>query len=582
MKYLTVFCALLASIFIVKSAQADFFDDNDFDGSDLSVCADAFGASSDQSNYHAACDFILDGDVDLVDLRAFAARFGKKNCYPPAAVGEVGPEGGTVEVTDNNSSAYGTIAVIPVDALSEITVITIATVESPPNGPGNNLSQLTNFAPPEIFQKKISVFLEYPDDDSDGVIDGTVSPETDVAVFQYDENGETWTVFPPDSIDTTRNNIRIDSAYFSTWSCGLSSIDPSIPENSGEPLKYVSLVGVTYSDDLEISVGGMTTYFKERTPDGIEMGVPPLPAGTYPVSIKIGNVIYDTLELEVLELSPAPDTPGEHIFEIQQKSLQLIDILIGSGELTQSQIDELSEAKTELENFNIAIPIETLTIIEAALYRDNMLQHLENSIANLEGNLQASEADSPIQLMDTGNCTYGSGLPEEYFEDNKFLASDSVGAILSINLEAGVYGLLFSTGLFVTKAIEVDWKEEAADYQCEDGEFCSIHKCNYTTGKCYFEGALIDEPCQDGIACTSNSKCTADGKCVGTPDHSICGGQDIYDADCNYGICDPYSGCIDTRFEPSGLAGGCDDGDTCTNNDRCDGAGNCIGDSICL
>ena len=579
MKYLTVFCALFASIFIVTSAQAEFFDDSDFDGSDLSVCADAFGAGSDQSNYHAACDFILDGDVDLVDLRAFAARFGKTNCYSPAAIGEVGPEGGAVEVTDPDSPIYGTRAEIPAGALLLDTVITIAAVPSPPGTPGNGSSHLAIFEPSVNFEKEVIVYLNYPDVDNDGVIDETNSSETGVSVCQYDENTNTWMVFPPDYLDTLQNRIGVDTRVLSTWSWGLGSADMTLSDNSAEPFQYINIVGLAFSEGMEVTVGDQVVSSSENPDQQIEFQAPALSPGRYPVKVKLGNIIYSGLELEVLELSLPPEVPGAYFIQIKSTLIELIDILISTGELSAEEAQQLSEQKTTLLDAEGSFLTQTTVLIEAALYRDGFLALLEDMLSVLQQQETPSlQGINPnVFLTEQHTCKYGQDGGIEYVQDGLNLLRDMVYITVAVFTSEVHWGSFtaIATGNTYQDMVGFSAKIREADQQCPIENACEWTKCDYWNGACITGSFADNTACDDGISCTLNDRCV-NGSCTGFPDDNLCGGQDFYDADCDYGRCDPSAGCIDTRFEPSGLAGGCDDGIACTVNDHCDGAGNCL------
>lgn len=107
MKKLIIFLCLTTHILIYGNSEAGFYDDNDFDGSDLVDFISAYGSLTNSPNYNAECDFGNDGDVDIVDLTKVAALFGRINMEMPDATGEVGAEGGTI------SSENGLSVIIP-------------------------------------------------------------------------------------------------------------------------------------------------------------------------------------------------------------------------------------------------------------------------------------------------------------------------------------------------------------------------------------------------------------------------------------------------------------------------------------
>lgn len=71
--------------------------------------------------------------------------------------------------------------------------------------------------------------------------------------------------------------------------------------------------------------------------------------------------------------------------------------------------------------------------------------------------------------------------------------------------------------------------------------------------------------CDDGNACTTRTVCTLDGACVGEPVH--CDDDNI----CTTDLCFADSGCA---FQPNDNV--CDDGNSCTDNDRCNNH-QCVG-----
>jgi hypothetical protein len=100
----------------------------------------------------------------------------------------------------------------------------------------------------------------------------------------------------------------------------------------------------------------------------------------------------------------------------------------------------------------------------------------------------------------------------------------------------------------------------------------------------------VDANCDDGDACTAD-RCDRDlcGLCSSTPNYDpatdCCDPasgaiQSLSDDDpCTApGVCNESTGQVTFPPAPSGTA--CDDGNTCTNNDRCNGAGICVGTSV--
>ncbi len=100
---------------------------------------------------------------------------------------------------------------------------------------------------------------------------------------------------------------------------------------------------------------------------------------------------------------------------------------------------------------------------------------------------------------------------------------------------------------------------------------CLIGACNPSTGVCESVSANEGGGCSDGDLCTTNDTCSI-GLCEGT--FVDCSGLD--DA-CNLGVCVTSTGfCEQVAVNE---AGGCDDGDLCTENDACAG-GLCEGSLV--
>ena len=98
---------------------------------------------------------------------------------------------------------------------------------------------------------------------------------------------------------------------------------------------------------------------------------------------------------------------------------------------------------------------------------------------------------------------------------------------------------------------------------CSSGDFCIKGKCSITTGKCTYT-PLVAVPCNDGNACTvdeicKNEQCT--GKAATCDDNNKCTNDK----------CDPKKGCVHDS-----AAGSCDDNSKCTEKDACKN-GACVG-----
>ncbi|MBX3026954.1 hypothetical protein KF840_18765 [bacterium] len=98
---------------------------------------------------------------------------------------------------------------------------------------------------------------------------------------------------------------------------------------------------------------------------------------------------------------------------------------------------------------------------------------------------------------------------------------------------------------------------------CNDGNSCTTDTCSADGLECLY--AVIQGACSDGNACTVGDVCVA-GVCVGGA-AANCDDN----SPCTLDTCLPASGCLHVP-----VTAACDDGNTCTSNDRCV-AGVCVG-----
>ncbi len=74
---------LSLTFFFITNAHASFYEDNDFDGTDLAALAAAYGSAKGNPNYNPYADLNFDGRVDDSDLGIFAPLFGRTNLISP-------------------------------------------------------------------------------------------------------------------------------------------------------------------------------------------------------------------------------------------------------------------------------------------------------------------------------------------------------------------------------------------------------------------------------------------------------------------------------------------------------------------
>ncbi len=98
---------------------------------------------------------------------------------------------------------------------------------------------------------------------------------------------------------------------------------------------------------------------------------------------------------------------------------------------------------------------------------------------------------------------------------------------------------------------------------CDDANSCTDDWCDSASGCAHADNSAS---CDDGSACTSGDRCQ-DGSCAGGPPPNCDDGNA-----CTDDSCDAATGCVHADN-----TGPCDDGDPGTVEDRCDGAGECVG-----
>jgi hypothetical protein len=111
--------------------------------------------------------------------------------------------------------------------------------------------------------------------------------------------------------------------------------------------------------------------------------------------------------------------------------------------------------------------------------------------------------------------------------------------------------------------------------QCDDGSDCTSDACVPGGSGRVCRNTSTSDPCDDGDPCTSGDACDPEGRCAGTA--YVCEASPCESSS----VCDGLGGCTAT-FVPSDEP--CDDGVLCTTHTSCDGAGLCLGDlddSLC-
>lgn len=144
----------------------------------------------------------------------------------------IGPQGGTLEVTDGESPLFGTRISVPEGALDNEKDIYLDLSQLGDNDlPGNYLqaSQAVDFGPDgTVFNLPVEVTLPYSDADDDGRIDATYVSEDGVRVLFYNTTTNAWEELATARVDTAANLITVSVNHFTLF---LVAVDP-LPDDT--------------------------------------------------------------------------------------------------------------------------------------------------------------------------------------------------------------------------------------------------------------------------------------------------------------------------------------------------------------
>jgi len=163
---------------------------------------------------------------------------------------------------------------------------------------------------------------------------------------------------------------------------------------------------------------------------------------------------------------------------------------------------------------------------------------------------------------------YGRTSPTWSPDDQYLLFTESGGDLVKWDYDLGA-------GTAIGSGVWADWQRDALDLtcsvdaDCDDGKPCTDDLCDTGTGEC----GHFNKP--DETSCGINGWCQV-GSCF-EPECDVAGLPDCDDFnECTFDQCNDW----ECAFTPAPSDYGCSDGDDCTSNDRCDGAGGCSGDPI--
>lgn len=154
------------------------------------------------------------------------------------AAESIGPAGGIIEVTDPASPIFRSKAVIPEGALSESRTVILNWIEDPPAMPDwcSATGNFIHFSGEGFttFDRPVSFFVPYLDEDNDGIVDGTLIHElSGLGAMFFDEYTYKWENFIVVEIDGIANLLEMVAA-------ALSVVTPVVFDNTGPSLRLMT------------------------------------------------------------------------------------------------------------------------------------------------------------------------------------------------------------------------------------------------------------------------------------------------------------------------------------------------------
>lgn len=175
---------------------------------------------------------------------------------------EIGPGGGVIEVTDQESSIYGFKIEIPAGALDRFATITVSEVSSAPSlqaglKSSNPIIEVSADAP---FLKEIQMFFPLQNT--------SYNSDTMLCAFYYDTADSNWRIVNPESIDI--NTMIVRTQHFSYWRWGevlpdeveLETLKPLLEDMFGAD--YVIRFETAIDTQLQPLLNGTWNYCDHR------------------------------------------------------------------------------------------------------------------------------------------------------------------------------------------------------------------------------------------------------------------------------------------------------------------------------
>ncbi|MHC4664219.1 MAG: hypothetical protein ACYS8W_21355 [Planctomycetota bacterium] len=181
----------------------------------------------------------------------------------PGASSVVGTAGGTVGVNDATSAINGAAVIFPPGAFSEDTSVSIGRwlMDIDPPGGMVQCSEIINVSAGRDPQNSFTIILPYMDENNDGLVDGTRTPEVLLMPYRYEESSSSWVQITKVSQDTAANRVTATSDRLGKFALFGPEINETVqPELASNPSPADGAGGVSITASL-----GSSSETRQRT-----------------------------------------------------------------------------------------------------------------------------------------------------------------------------------------------------------------------------------------------------------------------------------------------------------------------------
>ena len=202
----------------------------------------------------------------------------------------IGPEGGSLEITDPNNTAYGAKISTPPNALSEDTVLSIQAADRVTATPADTYAAgpAISFLPDgTIFNTAATISLPYNDADDDGYIDGTTISEEQVHAMVFNKQSGHWQDITITGINTDTNIIQLQTNHFTDY----------------EAILYLTKTCKTVDTPIDAGPFYFTVYFDFRS----EPNIYKASVSDVGADLNVGNATFLDTQSAIIEEENFPD-----------------------------------------------------------------------------------------------------------------------------------------------------------------------------------------------------------------------------------------------------------------------------------